>query len=350
MIGALWWSVALGFDPTAAINALKHDDGREGAFAQVMHLDGRAMASARRSQALIEAVGRVLDNPTLPIAHRILAARTLARLKAGAPVLARQLDRGQATAESTALAREVAVALRQLNTEEGSAALLGALSHRDPEVRAVASASALSPDAPAAEVEAVCERLLQDPWPVVRARAAEGLRAQRAGARCLVEALKDKQPKVQRAAAAGLVTLKAPESEAPLLKLAGDPRADVAARAEALSALGALNVLDPARQVLETHLERGGIEPLATGAARAAALSTAPASLDLLRLAVTSKTPSVALVAAQALTARKDLESLPLLQALHSRIDARRRPAVQRMLDELSPPTKVIEDLVDEDL
>ena len=94
----------------------------------------------------------------------------------------------------------------------------------------------------------------------------------------------------------------------------------------------------------------GGIEPLATGAARAAALSTAPASLDLLRLAVTSKTPSVALVAAQALTARKDLESLPLLQALHSRIDARRRPAVQRMLDELSPPTKVIEDLVDEDL
>ncbi|MFN3201170.1 MAG: HEAT repeat domain-containing protein [Bradymonadia bacterium] len=340
---------ALGaFDPAPALRALEHSEGRWAAMSQILGLGPVDLQAARDNDRLLEAVARVLDDPILPVSHRIIAARTLARLRGGAETCARQLTRGADTPEGIVVARAAAVTLRQLDTAPARKLLRVGLAHPDPEVRATAAAA--GPD-----VGLVCTVLQSDRWPQVRARAAEGLAmadAQSEAPACLVKALSDGAPTVQRAAAASLVRLAPTAAKQPLLTLAANPKGDLAARSEALAALGALGVLDPAKQVLETHLSKGGIEPLALGATRGLALSDSDEALPLLRAALSSGHPPVWRMAAEALVARKDPETLPLLKAKLSKATARERAVLQPLVQLLETVDTPPEDeaLEDEDL
>jgi hypothetical protein len=228
------------------------------------------------------------------------------------------------TPADRALAREASRILQRV----GPAALLRpALEATDPEVRAIAlEAAGESPQLCAA---------LSDPWETLRLAAVRGLSRLPGEADCLAAALNDTSPAVRGAAVGALGDAQVKAAVPALRKVAGDATGPVLVRAEALAVLGRLGDLGPARTVLETHLDKGGIVPLALGSIAALAESKEPADRARLRRVLDSKEGAVAARAAHALALLGDKESLDALRALRTRLGPRHRDEVDQALEML---------------
>lgn len=329
MIGLwLFLGLALAFDPSATTRALNHADGRSGALRQLLKLNATDLQRARAAQ-LTPLIGLVAQDASARFADRVLATRALALLGAPDGVGSlRPLSVLTGSPENVALAREASRALRQLGA---ALALEGALAHPDPEVRAMAAAAG-------AGRQSLCRLLESDDWPMVRAAAARGLAAHpEEGAACLAAGLRDRRTQVVLAAieAAGQVGAKA--LVGPLRRIAGDARASLPTRVEALIALGHLGDGEPARMVLRTHLAKGGIVPLAIAATRALAALNQIEDRPLLRRTLESEAPVVQITAAQVLATVGDTESVPLLEAMLPQLAPRHRETVRYQLRRLAP-------------
>lgn len=322
------------FDPEATLRALSHDLGRETALSQLEGLgtpgraEERVHALRHEGGAVPAALARLTSDAGVRMAHRLRAVEVLAGLAgdgAVAPLSERLRHTG--SPEETAVARAAAIALRGLRATE---ALATAATSADPEIRATVAAAGAAPDD-------LCARLV-DSWPLVRAAAARGLAGHPARAACLVGALDDKAPTV-RAAAFWAVGVAGVVAAAPGLRaVAGDAGAPLPLRVEAVLALGRLGDVAPALRIVNTHLEKGGIVPLAEAAVGALAARDTPEHRTLLRRALTSEAGGVVLAAARALGAFGDADAVPELRAARVRIGARHRAALDRILAHLGEP------------
>ncbi len=324
------------FDLGATQRALARPEGREAALTTLDRLSppDRATARAAGIGGLLVAIAA---DPAASLRDRAWSLR-LAPLYDGPPEPLAPLLAGADTPEAVALAREAAQAL----SVAGATALLAAgRAHPDPEVRAtVARSGALGADTCA---------LLSDPWPAVRRAAAQGLRRHPAAAGCLVPALSDADPSVVMAATrvaggSGVAAL-----QPALRRIAGNARAAIPARVEAIIALGHLGDTEPARRILSTHAAKGGIEPLADAAVRALAGDASDASLQPLRDALRAPSERVRVSAAQALAQRGDRDSLPAIRALAARCQPQARAALAAALQRLDPQAATLGEAVGSD-
>jgi HEAT repeat protein len=316
------FTVLLGifvFDPVASVRALGHDDARPGALRQILRLDAVELSAARGAD-LAGPVAALVPDPKVPVADRILAARVLALLARpeAVPALADQAGR-DASPEDVAVARESALALRQMSATDALVPLLAA---RDPEVRATAAAAGANP-------ERLCALAREDAWPAVRAAAARGLTHHADRAACLADALTDADAGVALTAARTLAETRSEAAHPALRRVAGDAQADVPLRREAVIALGRLGDLEPAEKILAKHLADGAIVPLAEAAVEALAAARTEASAAQLRRALGSAAPSVQRVAARALATRDDAESRAALDAFLQKLPPNERRGLQ---------------------
>jgi HEAT repeat protein len=315
-------------DPAATVRALAHGEARKGALAVIAHARPEDRTALRRADA-VPALLRLALDPQVPFPDRVLAVRAFGALAntAETPQLAPLLDAVKPGAPAgapadRALAREASRVLQRL----GPAALLRpALESTDPEVRAVALEAA--GDSP------VLCAALSDPWEVLRLAAVRGLSRLPGEADCLAAALDDTSPAVRGAAVGALGDAQVKAAAPALRKVAGDTTGPVLVRAEALAVLGRLGDFGPARTVLETHLDKGGIVPLALGSIAALADSKAPEDRARLRRLLDSKEGAVAARAAHALALLGDKESLDALRALRTRLGPRHRDEVDQALE-----------------
>ena len=320
---ALW---AAPFDPGAVRGALGHDEARAGALQTLANLGLTELQVARRAH-LGAAVVVVAADVTLGHVDRVLAVRAAAALGGGPEVVDALvgLASGDGTPEAVALAREAARALSQRG--EGGA-LVDAMRHADPEVRALAAGAG------AGGPSTQCATLMGDPWPMVRIAAARGLIGYPEDTACLAPALAPGPMRVRVAAARAAARAPVAALRDPLRQLAADIAAPLDARADALVALAGLGDLDPARAVLTTHLAKGGIVPLARGAVHAFARAGDTARL---RAALGSQDPSIQLAAARALAEVGDTDSVPALRALLPDLDPHTRAALREVLQRMAP-------------
>ncbi|MCB9539043.1 MAG: HEAT repeat domain-containing protein [Myxococcales bacterium] len=311
-------------DVVAAARALEHPEARTGTLRRLADLTLAELRAARRG-GLGYVVAQVAADATVDHVDRVLAVRAAAVLGGGPEVVEvlAPLTVADEAPEAVVRAREAARALSQLG--EGGA-LDGALGHADPEVRALAAGAG------AGGPERLCPLLSGDPWPRVRAAAARGLTFHPQQTGCLAEALKDAAPTVRMARARAAAEAPVPALRPALRAVAGDAAAPVEARAEALVALAGLGDVEPAGRVLDTHLAKGGIGPLALGAVRALARA---GEVGRVRAALASKDLPVQLVAVRALAEAGDAASVPALEALRTTLRGRAREAVDDALRRL---------------
>ncbi len=327
------------FEPAATVRALAHDEGRPTALKQLLALPAkqRGFALTADDAAIPHALDALLTDASAEIGFRLAAIQALVYLAGGATpevrestaaTLAQRLPH-LGTPEETAIAREAAIGLRGL---KALPLLAAASASDDPEIRATVAATAAAP-------ADLCARL-KDPWPVVRAAAARGLALGDAtGSACVAGALSDTDATVRAAAVRAAGEARVAEALPALRALAGDSAGPVPLRVDALYALGRLGELEPARMVLNTHLAKGGIVPLAEGAVSALAQSDAPGDRALVRQALSSEAGPVVLLAAQALARAGDAESLSSIQAARPRVDARHREALDAAIEQLKALT-----------
>ncbi len=321
LIGAL---LGAPLDLVAAARALEHPEARPGTLRRLADLTLFELQAARRA-GLGYVVAKVAADPAVGHVDRVLAVRAAAVLGGGPEVVEVliPLTVADEAPEAVVRAREAARALSQLHE---SGALDGALAHADPEVRALAAAAG------AGGAARLCPLLRGDPWPRVRVAAARGLTFHPAETGCLADGLTDAAPQVRMAAAQAAAEAPVPALRPALRQVAGDVAAPVEARAEALVALAALGDTEPAGKVLDTHLAKGGIAPLALGAVRALARA---GEVGRVRAALASKAPRVQLLAARALAEAGDVASVPALEALRATLRGRARDAVDDALRRL---------------
>jgi hypothetical protein len=281
--------------------ALAVADTRVAALRGLLDGDARALAAVRADAEPTRAALRGLaGDEEATLEARVLAVRALALIGLAdedARALSSLLEVGDAP-EGVAIGREAARALRQASRRD---ALSPGVSSVDPEIRALAAGGG------AGGADALCALLRADAWPDVRVAAATGLRAHPEAAGCLADGLGSELPRLQTAAAATAAHLATGEGDGSLTdalaRLAGNARAPVPARSQALVALGRLGALAPARAIFETHLAKGGIEPLVAGALHGAGSAPPDDTVWPLveRLAESSESASVRVQAAEAL-------------------------------------------------
>jgi HEAT repeat protein len=314
---ALWLLVALLATPTPSSPPTNALHGLAG-------LDAVALQAARKS-GLAQLGLEVALDPKQPFEDRVLGIRAVALLRGPADALA-QLIGPDTSPEGVALAREAARTLAILGR---TAQLSGALQHADPEIRA--RAAALGVGGPL-----LCAAL-NDPWPMVRRAAAQGLGAQPAHAACLATALEDPKAPVVTAAVQAIARAGLQGLVPQLRAIAGNARAPVALRVDTVLALGRLGDLEPAGTILDTHLSKGGIVPLANGAVRAfCAAGGAPATAQLTR-ALQSPAANIRVVAAEGLARLEHESSVPALRALLANLRGHHRARVQAAIERLAP-------------
>lgn len=311
-------------DLAAAARALEHPEARTGTLRRLANLTLFELQAARRA-GLGYVVAQVAADAAIGHVDRVLAVRAAAILGGGPEVVdaLAPLTVADEAPEAVVRAREAARALSQMG--EGGA-LDGALGHADPEVRALAAGAG------AGGAARLCPLLTGDPWPRVRSAAARGLTFHPADTGCLAEGLTDPTIEVRRAAARAAAEAPVAALRPGLRRLAGDAAAPAEARAEALVALAALGDTEPAGRVLDTHLAKGGIGPLALGAVRALARA---GEVGRVRAALASKTPRVQLAAVRALAEAGDVASVPALEALRVTVGGRAREDVDDALRRL---------------
>ena len=321
MLGLVIITLLAGFDPSAATRLLEHPEERTATLRTLGSLKAPARAAAREA-GLGQRVTALATDPTQRFEDRVLAIRAAARI-GGEHVQGplRILTQGSHDGVATAIAREAARALYQLGALKS---LDSARLSVDPEVRAYA--------ARAGGGVALCI-LLADPWPMVRAAAAVGLGKSPSAPKCLARALEHEHPRVRYNAARSAQLAPHPSLRGPLRALAGDARAPVDARAEAFVGLAHLGDLEPAKRALATHLEKGGIVPLALAALRAFAVNDA--HLDVIRSGLTSGTDTVRVAAAKLLVARDDLGSRDAIAETSKSVAPRYRAVMRDLLERL---------------
>jgi HEAT repeat protein len=311
----------LAFDPAATVRALKFDEAREGALIQLFELDYGQLEHARGAQ-MSGAIAQVILDENISLKERIIAVRALSHLQArqGATHLASVL-RLETTPEGVALAREAARALYQLGARQH---LIPGLGSVDPEVRAYAARSG-------AGGPALCAVLTQDPWPMVRAAAAEGVVLEAQAAKCLIAGLKDSDQDVRRAVVRGLGEARVMGATEALEKLVRRSKNPMGLRIDALFALGQMGAARGPKAILNHHLMHGGLERLAHGAV--AALLVSRTNEPILVKTTRSKSPRVALAAARGLVEQRHPEAKSLTKALRARLKGRLRAEADRLLE-----------------
>ena len=305
------------FDPAATERALTNPQGRDAALSQLMSLNPSQRARVSQTD-LTRAIGALANDKAASIRHRVKAIRVIALLGEGAGSLVDLVTQTDSP-ESTAVAREAARALRQLGM---AGALRTAVTSPDPEIRASAAAAG------AGTPEVLCMLLKDDPWPIVRVAAAQGLVQHPEAAVCLKQAF-NAGGAVALAAIESAASLEDPRFKESLRAIAGDAKYALTGRVEAVVALAHLGDREPADRIMATHLSSGGIEPLTMAALRAfAVFDDRPA----IRMGMTSKSPQVQVTAARILIRLRDMESMAQIRALYNELP--RRPA-RALRDEL---------------
>jgi len=326
MLGFVFIIMLGGFDPGNAARLLNHPEERTATLRALGALNSGEQEVARTA-GLGQTVASFATDPIHSFRDRVLAVRAAALI--GGPEVEgplRILTQASHDGVSTAMAREAAKALFQLGAV---GRLDSALRSNDPEVRAFA--------ARAGGGVALCV-LLADAWPMVRAAAAAGLGKRPSSPKCLARALAHTHPRVQLNAARSAQTALDPLLKGPLRTLAGNARAPLDARAEAFVGLALLGDYEPAQRALDTHLEKGGIIPLALASLRAFAVDEG--KLDVLRKALASKADPVRVAAAKLLVARGDFESRTRLEEMASTVGPRYRATMRALLEQLATNPK----------
>ncbi|MEE2787452.1 MAG: HEAT repeat domain-containing protein [Myxococcota bacterium] len=319
-----WFLFALfAFDAMSVRQALDHDSSREGTLRLILTLNAIELKEARRAPLGFPLV-RLVENQSLPVRERIMAARAIARLNARqvsdrlGPLLGRV-----ETPESTAVAREVAQTLYQLGARQTLRAGLGS---RDPEVRRFAAQSG-------AGGLALCALLRDDPWPMVRTAAAQGLGLEPRASSCLQAGLKDPAPKVRAACVEALSELGNAASIEQFRAFALNANEDRRVRRAAIMALGQLGHVRTASDLISTHLKHGELAPLAQVAVISLAHSKVPDTVFL--QALHSTAPTVILAAARILHRRDQQRYASTIREARRRLRGRLREQLDLMM---TPP------------
>ncbi len=299
---------------------------------QLQETDRPRIDPSTLTSALLEIVNaQALDTRT-----QLLAIRTLGHLQLrGAASKLTQLLLLDRDSTERAMAQEAVAALVAMNAIES---LTVALDATDPGIRAAAAQRGAGPTR-------LCA-LLSDNWTMVRAAAARGIRFHPKLGPCLAPSLNDPSPKVLLAAAETAIVVRRQELKSPLRKLAAKPSAYLPAREAAVVALGALGDLQPARQILATHLEKGGLISLARASVKALAEANVPSTE--LREALASKAFQIQLAAADILSRRRDMPSKAIIEAALSSIPPRQRTQFRAFLDRFAADPVLGKDIVDD--
>ncbi|MBV71180.1 MAG: hypothetical protein CMH52_07490 [Myxococcales bacterium] len=247
------------FNPTTTLRALKYDEARQGAIEQLFSLNRAQVDAAKKSRIPAQLV-IIASNPNHATSERILAIRATKHLGSNqhAVALFPLINRVE-TPVDIAVGREIAGLLYSF----GAVPLLArAIDHPDPEVRIWAAKSGSARDV-------LCRHLNQDPWPLVRAAAAEGLAVHPDLAPCLLGGLADPSEQVQAAAIDSIGKLAYTPAKKALQKIALSPRKSRQLRGDALIALSRIGMHDVAKAIVDTHLKHGGIVELTISALHA---------------------------------------------------------------------------------
>ncbi len=300
-------------NPAVLQRALQHPEGQEAALRKILSLSGPELQRTRAARLGSLLLAIALDEGA-PHARRVQALRAMALLKSkGAAVALSPLLKGQSP-EAISLARELARTWRRLKMK---APLSAAIGHIDPEVRAQAAALG-------AGGEKLCQLLKEDPWPMVRRAAAQGIK----DPSCLKKAFKDGELEVVLAAIQRAGDLRDPSLLVSLEAIARDSKIPLPLRAMALNSLGALGQIKLAQAVLETHLKKGGLLDLSVGAIQGLSRDGSSPARTLLRAALDSPDLRIRNSAARALLQLSEKLSV---ERLMPRWGARERAAVEGM-------------------
>ncbi len=313
------------FDPSATIRALKYEEARQGALAQVLTLNETELKRAKGT-GLATAALSVASNSNIHVHDRILAIRVVSRL--GGPdhmVGLAPLLSARTNPESIVLAREAALALYQA----GATPLLArGIGHPDPEVRATAARSG-------AGGPFLCDLIKADPWPQVRASAVEGLSVRPQDSKCLLQALADSDVSVLRAAVDSAQKLAMNQALPALRRIALSKHQPRDLRGEAIYALCALGDFRIAEAVLKNHLTHGGMQALAASAVRA--LGRTQSRADSYNRARASKSGRVLMALARVIAMHGGQNAVGELRKLQARLNQRDRTRIDHMIRSLKP-------------
>jgi len=327
----------LSFDPAATERALKHPEGRLGALQQLFLLDFVALQTARHSSVSQSVVAVALDLDA-ELDERVLAIRSLSLLKA--EDVAHQLGvlfTTPAGVEQTILAREAARTLYQMGAHP---LLTQGLAHPDPEVRTLAARSG-------AGGAFLCTLLRSDPWPMVRAGAAEGLLVVPDGHTCIAHGLQDADEQVIRSTAKTLGELRVKSTIRSLQKLVKNTSRSLDTRITALRALVAMGEFTLAQKILATHLKHGGFVSLTKAAVLA--LSNSHIPTEAYMGARASASPQVRLTLARVLSQRDDDESRETVRQLLKAAPAQHRSIIRQWVTQSTIDHNHEPEIIDDD-
>ena len=329
MTGLLITIVLGAFNADATTRALGHSDGRSGALEQFFKLPRADLMQARKS-SIGPAITRVALDPKTSYLDRILALRVIAllNLESQSANLV-QLLRHTPSPEGIAVARETAKTLFKLGA---GPFLTAALGHGDPEVRKYAARAG-------AGGAALCPVLLSDPWPMVRAAAAEGLAIHEKQAPCLRRGFKDRSESVLRAVIDSTTQLGMSQVGPELRTIVRNPSNSISLRADALYGLGRLGLVGLAKKVLKNHMAHGGMTELAAASIRGLSAAASPSKAYL--AAMKSPSTRVLLALARALASRPDSATSKRLRHIRKRLKPRYQETIDRLLKPLSPPPRL---------
>ncbi|MEE2756744.1 MAG: HEAT repeat domain-containing protein [Myxococcota bacterium] len=251
--------ILTAFEPATTLRALKYDEARQGAIVQLFSLNQAELIAAKASAIPTQLVTIAADR-TLPTAERILAIRATEHLGTNQHAVALfELMQRVETPVDIAVSREIAALLYSF----GAVPLLSqVIDHPDPEVRIWAARSGSARDA-------LCRHLNEDPWPAVRAAAAEGIAVHPDLAPCLLGGTQDASDRVQAAAIDSIGKLAYAPAKHILKKIALSPKKSRKLRGEALIALSRMGMHDISKAIIDNHLKHGGIIELTVSALHA---------------------------------------------------------------------------------
>jgi hypothetical protein len=329
MIGLLVTIFLGNFNSEATVRALRFEEARRGALEQLLYLSKEQLATAQNPKVTDAVVGVAL-NPKIPFEERVMAVRALVPVGDGQRVRAlSKLLASSDSPEGIALARETAKTLFKLGAMPVLAEGLG---HGDPEVRQWAARAGM-------DGKRLCVLLRSDPWPRVRAGAAQGLATRPKHSDCLLNGFKDDEDTVLRSVTESSAILGMSKARPYLVALARTASRSTALRAKALYALGRLGATKLPEAVLRNHLRHGGMAKLAAASVRA--IGAAKPAKDVMPMAIASKSGRVLIALARVVTLNPTPESKQYLLQIRSLVNPRYYPTIDGLMERITPTMKL---------
>ena len=297
-------------------------------------IDGVANPAAKEKAHVVRILVRMSKDEDNDLHTKIYAIRALGTLKSGVPTLLERILGPFVSEEERALGIESARALARFAPPSVMAQWLV---HPEPELRSIAARLGGSS-------ETLCKLIQNDPWPMVRRTAVQGLSATSNPQLCLGAALSDPMSSVRLASletlsdSHGLLS----ETERQLVikrlrSLVKDRTQKKRIREQAMLALGKMGDCSAARAALTVYLDSGALKSLLFAAI--GSLQRCDELNAYVPKLLASSNDQVVMLGVRAAFEESETKGCETIEALRSNFVARRRSALQDLFNRCTEPT-----------